>query len=470
MPKKVTAEISLPLLLEGSDNFLGLESTLVELPLFEFQIETGYTGWELGTIFEKYPLLPGAILLEDSKYIGMISRRRLLEFFIRPFGQKLFFKEAISVLYSYARTEILMLPENTPILTAMQLAMRRNLEHLSEPIVVKIATDNYRLLDIQELHRVSWQIRGIEAQVRYERSQAQIIQNDKMANLGRLVDGVAHEILDPVNFIWGNLSHLANYSQDLLKLAAIYKEEFKNDSEKMIQFKNEIDFDFLEEDLGKTLQSIKGGAERLKKLVTGLQNFCHIDEIYPRPADLHACMDSLILLINSRLNGEIEIINHYGNLPPVSCFIGQLNQVFINILSRAVNTLLNEGIRQKFNSEIVNNDVVMKNLIKPRITITTEIVSKKKALCVSNADCHPEYIDKVLESRWVAIRISDNGTGMTSEEQQRIIDSFSIEKRSDKETSLAISYQIVTARHGGKFNFNSQLDVGTEFEILLPLV
>ncbi len=469
MRKKVPAEISLPLFLEGSDNFLGLESTLVELPLFEFQIEAEYTGWELGAIFDKYPLLPGVVLLEKSNYVGMISRRRFLDFLIRPFGQELFFKEALSVLYSYARTEVLTLSENTQILTAMQLAMRRNSEHLSEPIVVKTSTNNYRLLDIQQLHRVSWQIRGIETQVRYERSQAQIIQNDKMANLGRLVDGVAHEILDPVNFIWGNLTHLANYSQDLLKLAAIYKEEFQNDSDDIIEFKQEIDFDFLEEDLAKTLQSIKGGAERLKKLVTGLQNFCHIDEIYPRPADLHACINSLILLINSRLNGEIEIVSHYGNLPPVSCFIGQLNQVFLNILSLAVNTLLNEGVRQKFNSDIINNDV-MKPVVKPRITITTEIVSKKKALCISHVDHHSEYFDKVVESRWVAIRISDNGPGMTSEEKQRIIDSFSVEKRADKETSLAISYQIVTARHGGIFNFNSLLDVGTEFEILLPLV
>ena len=118
----------------------------------------------------------------------------------------------------------MLLPDTAPILTAMQLSLRRSPELLAEPIVVQTAPDTYRLLEVQELNIASWQIRGIETQVRYERSQAQMIQNDKMANLGRLVDGVVHEILDPVGFIWGNLTYVSNYSQDLLKLIAAYEE------------------------------------------------------------------------------------------------------------------------------------------------------------------------------------------------------------------------------------------------------
>lgn len=174
----------------------------------------------------------------------MISQRRLLEFFIRPYGQELFFRQPLSVIYSYARTPILILPETTPILAAMQLALRRSPELLAEPVVVQTVHDTYRLLDVQQLNLASWQIRGIETQVRYERSQAQMIQNDKMANLGRLVDGIAHEILDPVGFIWGNLTYVSNYSQDLLKLIAAYESKLPSPCEEINYLKEEIEFDF----------------------------------------------------------------------------------------------------------------------------------------------------------------------------------------------------------------------------------
>lgn len=449
MEQEFNSQISPPLLSEGSDRDLGIESTLQELPLYNFGVEISCTGTEIAEYFEKYPLLPGAILLDRGKFIGMISRRRLLEFLIRPHGQELFFTEPLSVLYSYARTAILLLPDQTPILSAMQMALRRSPELLAEPVIVKTAPDTYKLLDIQELGIASWQIRGIETQVRYERSQAQMIQNDKMASLGRLVDGVAHEILDPVGFIWGNLTYVSNYSQSLLKLIEAYDKELPLASTEIIDIKEEIEFDFLEQDLSKALKSIRTGAERLKKLVTSLQNFCHIDVLYPKPADLHACINSILLLINSRIKGEIEIVKHYGNLPPVYCFVGQLSQVLMNLLSQAVDALLDEAVRQQFNCNTNH---------KPKIEITTEVISQSAT--------KPDAPD----SRWVSIRIADNGPGIPLELQQQIIESFSVEKRADKETSLAVSYQIITAKHGGKFNLNSQFGIGTEFEILLPLV
>jgi signal transduction histidine kinase len=450
--EEFSCKILPPFLSEGSDRDLGLESTLQELPMYNFQVEINCTGAEVANFFERYPLLPGAILVEQGKFTGMISRRRLLEFLIRPHGQEVFFQESLSVIYSYTRTTILLLADTTPILTAMQLSLKRSPELLAEPIVVKTVSGVYRLLDVQELNITSWQIQGIENLVRYERSQVQIIQNDKMANLGRLVDGVAHEILDPVGFIWGNLTYVSNYSQDLLKLIAAYDQELPSASEEILQIKEEMEFDFLEQDLSRSLASIRTGAERLKKLVTSLQNFCHIDEVYPKPVDLHACIDSIILLINSRLQGEIEIVKYYGKLPPVYCFIGQLNQVFMNILSEAVDTLLNEAVRQQLHLEDT------KTVQKPRIEITTEVISQK-----ANNPNAPD-------SRWVLIRIADNGPGMSQELQQQIIESFSIEKRAGKETSLTVSYRIILAKHGGKLNFRSQLGLGTEFEILLPLV
>ncbi|HYW19158.1 MAG TPA: ATP-binding protein [Nodularia sp. (in: cyanobacteria)] len=441
-----------PVFSRGGERDLCLNSVIQELPTYNFQVEMSCSAAEVAHFLEKYPLLPGVILLEQGKFMGMISRRRLLEFLIRPHGKELFSQATLGVLYSYARTDLLLLPDTTPILTAIEHTFRRSPEFLAEPIVVETAEHTYQLLDIHDLNIAAWQIQGIKTQIYYERSKTQMIQNDKMARLGSLVDGIAHEILDPVNFIWGNLTYISNYSQDLLKLIAEYDQEFPQISAQINNIKQEIELDFLEEDLSKVLKSIRTGAERLKKLVTGLQNFCYIDEIHPKPADIHACIDSTVLLMKTRFKGEIEIIKNYGKLPPIYCFMGQLNQVFMNIISQSVDALLNESVRQKFNHEYTNTPT------KPRIEITTQVIS----LAPTQAD--------ELDSRWVSVCITDNRPGMSQESQQQIIDSFSLEKWVAQETSLGMSYRIITARHGGKLNFRSQLGIGTEFEILLPLV
>ena len=471
MPNEFDLEVSTPFLSKGSDQDLSVDSTLAELPLYEFQVETSYPSLEVAKIFEKYPLLPGAILVEQGHLIGAISRRRLLELLIRPYGLELL-QKPLNVLYSYARTQVLLLPSSTPILTATQQALRRSPELLADPVVVKTESQAYKLLDVQELHMASWQLRGIETQVRYERSQAQIIQTNKMASLGHLVDGIAHEILDPVGFIWGNLAYIATYSEQLLQLVSAYEAHSPPDKSEIAQMKEEIEFDFLQRDLPLALRSIRTGAKRLKKLATSLQNFCHIDEIYPKPADLHACLDSILLLINSRLNGEIEIVKSYGHLPPVVCFIGELNQVFMNVLSHAVDALLDRAVRCQLATESTTATVD-----KARIEITTKVCSRA-ATDEENPD-----------SRWVSIRIADNGPSMSPQVQQQVMGSFSVGKRAAaRETTLSASYWIVTSRHGGQLKLRSPIRVveetptsniddseappgiGTEFEILLPLV
>ncbi len=449
--------ISSPSLSKGSEQDLSLESTLRELPLYHFPVETSCRGVEVARIFEKHPLLPGAILLEEGEFLGMISRRRLLEYLLRPHGLELFLNKPLSVLYSYARTEMLLLREKTPILSAAQQVLRRSPELVGEPIVVKVGPSAYQLLDVHELNIAYWQIRGIETQVRYERTQTQMIQSKKMANLGRLVDGVAHEILDPVGFIWGNLTHISNYSQSLLELLSAYETHLPKVPSEINQIKEDIEFDFLQEDIPRAIKSIQAGADRLKKLALSLQNFCHIDDIHPKPADLHDSLDSILLLLKSRLSGDIQVIKNYSHLPPVSCFAGQLNQVFMNLIANAIDTLLNEAIGKKFSQEIRGSGQTY-SVSKPQIEITTQVCPRK-----SNNPAIPQ-------SRWVSIKIADNGPGMSSKKQQQIIESFSIEKRAAKETSLAVSYEIITAKHGGEFHLRSELDVGTEFEILLPLV
>lgn len=450
---------------EGSNQDLSLESTLSDLPLYDLTISTQELGITFVKILEKYPLLPGAILLNDEKFVGILSRQRFLEYLIRPQGLDIFLSQPLEVVYSYARTFILMLSEDTPILTASQLALRRAPELQGEPIVVKLASNAYQLLDIHTLNIASWQIRGIETQVRYEKTQAQMIQSQKMASLGRLVDGVAHEILDPVGFIWGNLTYVDNYTKSLMELVAVYEKYFTQSIPEISEIKEEIDYDFLQEDLPRTLGSIKAGAERLSKLATGLQNFCHIDEVHPKPADLHTLIDGILLLLKSRLKGEIKVIKNYGYLPPIPCYSGQLHQVFMNILSNAIDALINDAVSQKFAQEFPEM-ISQKEKQKPCIEITTTVYQPETPI-------DPEKPD----SRWVSIKIADNGPGMSLETRQRILESFSTKKRAQKETSLAVSYQIVTAKHGGVLQLISPYissDTsearGTEFEILLPLV
>ena len=470
MPNEFGLELSIPFRSQGSEQDLSVESTLGELPLYEFQVETSCPSLEVAKIFEKYPLLPGAILVEQGNFIGTISRQRLLEILIRPHGLELL-QESVDVLHSYTRSQVLLLSCSTPILTATQHALRRSPELLGEPVVVKTEHQAYKLLDVQELHTASWQLRGIEIQVRYERSQAQIIQTNKMVSLGHLVDGIAHEILDPVGFIWGNLGYIATYSEQLLQLVSAYEAHSPPDKGEVAELKEEIEFDFLQQDLPLALKSIRTGAKRLKKLAASLQNFCHIDEIYPKPADLHACLDSILLLINSRLTGEIEIVKSYGHLPPVICFIGELNQVFMNVLSHSVDALLDRAVR----CHLATSTIAAVH--KPRIEITTKVCSR-----AATQEDNPD-------SRWVSIRIADNGPSMSPQLQQQILESFSVGKRATaRETTLSASYWIVTARHGGELRLRSPIHtseglptlssndleaphgIGTEFEILLPLV
>jgi signal transduction histidine kinase len=480
-----------PRLLAGSAKALHLESVLQDLPLYDFCLSADCSGADLIELFDQHPLLPGVLLVEQGSVMGMISRRRLLEGLIQPRGMELVLQAPLRVVHRYRRCDVLRLAADTPILVAAQQALRRSPELLGEPVVVYLPSDvvppssdpdqpatpilaGHYLLDSHDLNIAHWQIRGIETQVRYERIQTEMIQSDKMANLGRLVDGVAHEILDPVSFIWGNLSHVSNYTQELLNLLAAYEAHLPNLPKSLAALQEEIELDYLRQDLPRAIASIKTGSERLSKLASSLQNFCHIDEVYPKPMDLHECLDSILLLLKGRLSSEICVVRHYGNLPPVSCFPGQLNQVFMNILSGCVNALLDDAIGQQIPTEFRLRHPLATQATPPppQIEITTQICS-----IPALAGTAP---------RWVSIRIADNGPGLSAEAEKTLLDAFSLERRAEKETSLSVSYHIVTAKHGGKFKVRSRgkllsLDsamatcsepttlLGTEFEILLPL-
>jgi signal transduction histidine kinase len=438
--------LNAPVLIPGNVQTIQLESMLKDLPLYDFAAEVDVLGTEVAQIFEQHPLLPGVILTENGRFLSLISRHRLLEYLLRPYGIDLFLDKPLRILYSYDRSSPLILNSDTPILSAAQQALRRPFERLSDPIVVRLNADQYRILDPHELNIAYWQLRGIETQVRIERLQLQMLQSEKMASLGRLVDGVSHEILDPVSFIWGNLSHIAEYSRSLLEIINVYEKCITDVPQKVTDLKEAIEFDYIREDLPKTLDSIKTGAERLSRLANSLQNFCHIDEVYPRPANLHDCLNSVLLLLKSRLSSDIQVIKNYAPLPPVPCFISQLSQVFMNILNHSIDTLLNQAAYHQQNPQLETSEV-------PKIRISTEVCS----------------IDGSGQ-RWVAIQIADNANEMSAETQRQLMQAFSTDLA--KETSLATSYRIVTARHSGKFRVYSDIapdSRGTVFEIMLPL-
>lgn len=455
-----------PILSEINHQDLSLESTLKDLPLYDWEISVTCSSETLAEVFAKYPLLPGAILVKDGNFLGMISRQRFLEYLILPHGLEIFWKHPLESLYQYARTSLLILAENTPILTAAQFVFRRTPELQNEPIILQSCAENhYYLLDIHTLHVAAWQLRGIETQVRYERSQVQMIQSEKMASLGRLVSGISHEILDPVGFVWGNLTYVKNYTQNLIDLVSIYDQYSLDHILEINQIKSEIEYEFIQTDLPRIIASIEGGAERLSKLARSLQNFCHLDTVHPKPADLNSLIEGILLLLKSRLNSEISLIKNYGNLPPISCYAGELNQVFMNILSNAIDSLINRAVSQKINQNFAGYECLSLPH-PPWIKITTKICSP---------DPPPDPLRPDLE--WVLIEIADNGPGISPEMETKIRESFSTKKRGEKETSLAMSYQIITAKHGGELRMSSRHisypghggETGTIFQIFLPL-
>lgn len=277
-----------------------------------------------------------------------------------------------------------------------------------------------------------------------QRTQAQLIQTEKMSSLGQLVAGVAHEINNPVNFIFGNLTHVDNYMRDLLALVDLYQQGLPYKDPQVQAYIAEIDFDFLLEDLPKILVSMKVGTDRIRQIVLTLRNFSRLDEAEMKPVDIHEGIDSTLLILQNRLKMRtdrpvIQVIKEYGNLPLVECYAGQLNQVFMNIMANAIDALHE---RDKHRSL----EMTQKN--PSTITIAT----------------------KILNQDAVAIIFNANGLGIPDAVIDRLFDPFFTTKEVGEGTGLglSISYQIVTEKHGGRLYCLSKPDQGAEFVIEIP--
>ena len=278
------------------------------------------------------------------------------------------------------------------------------------------------------------------------RAQMQVVQTEKMSSLGQLVAGVAHEINNPVGFIHGNLSHVEDYVNDVLELIRLYQETYPEPGLHIQKVEEAIDFDFLKVDLPKTLTSMQGGTDRIQDIIKSLRLFSRLDESAVKAVDLHEGIDSTLVILGNRLkaNGNyaaVEVVKHYGDLPLVECYAGQLNQVFMNILDNAIDALEPQRLTA---SEV---DAA------PTITITTQ----------------------PLKAGEIEIRITDNGPGVSKQVQARLFDPFFTTKPVGKGTGmgLSISYQVITETHQGTLRVISRQgdgDRGTTFIITLPTV
>jgi PAS domain S-box-containing protein len=282
-----------------------------------------------------------------------------------------------------------------------------------------------------------------------QNTQAQLIQTEKMSSLGQLVAGVAHEINNPINFVYGNIKHARNYITDLFRLITLYQDIYPQPAREIEVEMETIDLNFLIEDFPKLLDSMEVGAERIRGIVRSLRTFSRLDESAAKAVDLHQGIDSTLILLQSRLqpplsSQTIQVVKEYSNLPLVKCYPGELNQVFMNLLNNAIDALEKRNRSQNFQVIQANPSI---------IRIRTEMNSEPNSI------------------PWVVIRIADNGIGMSEEVRSRAFDPFFTTKSVGEGTGLglAISYQIVVELHKGRLYCISSPGEGAEFAIEIPI-
>ncbi|MGH1396460.1 MAG: trifunctional serine/threonine-protein kinase/ATP-binding protein/sensor histidine kinase [Trichormus sp.] len=362
--------------------------------------------------------LLGILYLENNLTIGAFTRDRV---------------EVLKLLTTQAAISL----ENA-ILYNNLAQVNQRLEEYSHSLEEKVAARTQEINDKNQHLQQTLQ--------KLKLAQTQLIQSEKMSSLGLMIAGIAHEINNPINFIHGNILYVDEYVQDLLSLLAIYQQECPGTLPLVNQKLAEIDLDFITEDLPKILDSMKVGSSRIRNIILGLRNFSRLDESEMKPVDIHEGIDNTLMILRHRLkknseHPEIIVIKEYSQLPQISCYASQLNQVFMNIIANAIDALENKFLDIKMGLKNTH-------FYNPTIRICTETIDTDK----------------------VRILIADNGSGMTAAVQKKIFDPFFTTKPIGSGTGLglSISYQIIVEKHQGMLKCNSILGQGTEFIIEIP--
>jgi predicted ATPase/signal transduction histidine kinase len=277
-------------------------------------------------------------------------------------------------------------------------------------------------------------------------TQAQLVQTEKMSGLGQLVAGVAHEVKNPLNFIQGNLEYANQYVTQMFTLLETYQTTYPEPPAALQDLLVETDLEFVSQDLRKLLNSMEMGADRIQEIVSSLRNFSRVDGETQELTDVHTGIEGTLLILRARFSSTVDrpgiaLVKQFGDIPPINCYVGQVNQVVMNLIANAIDAIDEDATNRDFAA----------NVATPRqITITTA----------------------PLNNDAIRICVEDNGPGMSPETQQKVFETFFTTKPTGKGTGLglSISHQIITEKHGGQLTCESELGVGSVFQITLPIV
>ncbi len=459
---------------------LHLNSIIEELCPTQWQLEMSQTGNDLEEIFNSSPTIPGIILTDKGQLVGMVSRRRFLEILSRAYGRELFLKRSLYIFYRFAKKDALILPGNTKIVEAAEQAIQRKDDLIYEPIIVKKSSQKYGVLAIQNLLTAQSYIHQLATELLEKKTQAQLIQTEKLAMLGQMLAGVAHEIRNPVACIVGNIQCLSNYSDDLLELMQTYEKVFPEPKPILEELKDEVDLEFIKQDVPEVVKSLQISSQRLSQMVTSLRGYSRTDAEQRQQANLHECLDNTLLILKNRLKSGIEVIKDYDNIPKISCYPGQISQVFMNLIANAIDVLEENRTDVKIPTISIKTELKSNDWIEENLSLQNYHTAQEQSLQnhASSSNTTTELLtrnppqESLSSSSYISIRIIDNGSGIPPEIQERIFDNFFTTKPMGKGTGLGltISHHIVTQRHKGKLKLKSTVGEGTEFEVLLPLI
>lgn len=399
-----------------------------------------YCEYGVQQIFPHQPALP---LLEAESYVGVSLRDHqgkvlgniaLLD--SSPILERKLYEDLLKLFAARASAEL----ERKRAIDALR--------KLNAELELRVENRTARLaLQTEELQ---------QALANLKQTQASLIHSEKMSALGQLVGGVAHELNNPISFIKGNLSHAHEYTQLLFELVELYKEHFnQNNLEPSAQITaklNSVDLNYIAEDLPKLYRSMDAGVDRIEKIVRSLRTYSRLDESDYKSINLNENISSILLLFQDRLRREssgtdIQIIEHYSDLPDITCYPGELNQAFMNLLYNAIAAIQEKAASLEGSIKMSNSQ---NNQFEGIVQVTTKLAP----------------LDRV------AIGIRDNGVGISETTKKNIFDPFYTTKPVGEGTGLGLStaYEIITEKHGGKLEFSSSLGKGSEFVIYIPLV